>query len=132
MWLDSIAKIRSSNLPVTVDVIGEFNAYLVYSNQHAVVKMQIEPAQNLEVVTNDTVIEKIQYAEYIDSAIFGLLDVLAFSGPLAYFNVRIVVKDADCDRINFSPMAFRFAGRDAGRKVLQHVRESSVAARKAP
>lgn len=121
MWLDGIAKMRSSNLPATVTVTGEFNGYLVYSNQRAMVKMHIEPAQNLEVITDDGVLAKIQYEEYIDWAIFGILDVLVFDKPLPYFNIRIVVEDADCNLIDCSPMAFRFAGRDAGYKVLQEI-----------
>ncbi len=120
-WVDGIGKMKSDKLPAELCVTGEFNGYLVYAHQHAMIRMRIAPAQNLEVIVDDIVIPKVQYEEFIDWAVFGLLDILAFHKPLPYFNIRIVVEDAGRDRIDCSPMAFRFAGRDAGRKIVQEI-----------
>jgi translation elongation factor EF-G len=64
---------------------------------------------------------------YLQEAIFGVIDVLmtAESAPLR--NVRLKVVDAVVHPVDSSRMAFRRAGRDAGRKALEAVSRSASA-----
>jgi hypothetical protein len=59
--------------------------------------------------------------DFLKAAVFGLLDVVLTAGylPLRDFALRVV--EVDSHPIDSSIMAFRKAGRDAGRKLLQEM-----------
>jgi hypothetical protein len=58
-----------------------------------------------------------------DAIIFGLLDVLmlADSGPL--YKLRVVLEKVWYHEIDSSQNAFRHAGRDAGRKIIETIEQ---------
>jgi len=73
-----------------------------------------EPALHFEVVDAISGTEEAHRERYIDWTIFGLLDVLMADGPLR--NIRIILEEIEIHPIDSYRMAFRNAGRDAGRR----------------
>jgi hypothetical protein len=57
--------------------------------------------------------------DYLRAAAFGVLDVVLTAGPLPLRNFALRVIDIQSHPADSSIMAFRRAGRDAGRKLLQ-------------
>ncbi len=55
----------------------------------------------------------------VQSAILGLLDVLLFRKVIPLRNIKIVMLNVEFDPINSSMIAFRHAGRDAGKKIIE-------------
>lgn len=60
---------------------------------------------------------------FSESAIFGLLDVLTFGDDLPFLNHRVTLLNMDMHPVDSSRIAFRRAGRDAGRKILEAAKE---------
>jgi hypothetical protein len=69
---------------------------------------------------------------YLDWVVFGLLDVLMLSESAPLKNIRIILEKTEIDAVNSSCMAFRHAGRDAGRKLLQIVKDNALTAPSKP
>ena len=78
-----------------------------------------EPWSAFEVGRSFAFEVKPEQEPFIDSFIFGFLDVLMTSEPFPIRNVKVTIQDATFDPIRANQMAFRLAGRDAGRKFLE-------------
>jgi len=118
-WHEGSKEISGSSLEFPISVTGEFNRYLVYAVQSVRIEMRVEPAPALEVIVPADLADDLRRYEYLDYAVFGLLDVLTVSGKLSVNKMRVVFGAVEYDQIENSPMAFRLAGRDAGQKILE-------------
>jgi hypothetical protein len=118
---------ESVRLGGPVRVIGEREEHSVSESEFAKVQLTLYPSSGFEV--EDIVAERDEVeglgVGWPDPAIFGLLDVLMLgdSGPL--YRVRVVLEKVWYHKVDSSQNAFRHAGRDAGRKVIQTMRESN-------
>jgi hypothetical protein len=83
----------------------------------------ISPAEELDVVDNVPCRKELEVlgVAWPLCVVFGLLDVLMFAefGPL--YKIRVTLDDAAYHEVDSSESAFREAGRDAGRKVIEIV-----------
>jgi hypothetical protein len=122
LWFEVLLKKQSSPLTSGVSVTGERDKHLGPSFQFARVKVSVEPSKRLEVVDLVPKNEELRGLGYPDWVIFGLLDVLILSDDFPIDKARIILTEADYSAIESSPMAFREAGRDSGRKILQAFR----------
>lgn len=59
--------------------------------------------------------------QWLESSIFGLLDVLMFADPAPLFKVRVVLEKVWYHHVDSTQNAFRNAGRDASRKLLEKI-----------
>jgi hypothetical protein len=79
------------------------------------------PAQAFEV--EDKIAEKADLERlnvgWPDCVIFGLLDELMLAEPAPLYKIRVVLEEVWCDEAGSSRQAFRQAGRDAGRRILE-------------
>ena len=85
--------------------------------------MTTSPAEEPDVVDN------VRYRQELEAlgmawprcVVFGVLDVVMFAefGPLS--KIRITLEDAGYHEVDSSETAFREAGRDAGRRVIETV-----------
>jgi hypothetical protein len=96
---------------------GESNRHLGPKWEFARVRVTVEPALHFEVVDATSGNEGAYREGYIDWTIFGLLDVLMVDGPLR--KIRLILEEIEIHPIDPYRMAFRNAGRDAGRKILE-------------
>lgn len=121
LWQKSFLTWSTIKLPGPLRVRGVRDAHLGPRWERAAVEFVLEPATDLTVVIDIENVDKDPDQKYVEAAIFGLFDVLMVSGPCPVRGVRVRVVDLEIDPIESSQMAFRQAGRDAGRRALQHL-----------
>jgi len=85
--------------------------------------MTTSPAEELDVVDNVPCRKELEAlgVAWPRSVVFGLLDVLMFAEFGSLYKIRITLDDAAYHEVDSSESAFREAGRDAGRKVIETV-----------
>jgi len=83
--------------------------------------MKIEPAEPFEVIDNVHCREELERlgVAWPMSAVFGLLDVAMFAEFGCLYKIRVTLNDAAYHEVGSSERAFREAGRDAGRKLIE-------------
>jgi hypothetical protein len=124
LWNKKLLEQCSFSVDRSVTVVGERDQHLGPRWEKAKVQVTVEPSMVFEVVNAVHDDKELQKFGYPDWVVFGLLDVLmvAFSAPVR--NVRIILEKAEYDPVLSSAMAFRQAGRDAGRKIIQALNKS--------
>ena len=89
--------------------------------QYAKIEFLVEPAEGFEVAVDVEGAEDDPFwkGEHADWGVLGLLDVVlvAWSQPMR--DIKVTIVGVAYDPLWSSPMAFRFAGREAGRKLLE-------------
>src|SRR5260370_20083399 len=123
LWAEGLPNQQSRRLPAPITVLGEWIKQLGARGEFAKVELTVHPSESFEVI--DRVAERSELeklgVEWPDCAIFGLLDVLMVtkSGPL--YKVCVVLEKVWYHDVDSSWQAFRHAGRDAGRKVIEAI-----------
>jgi hypothetical protein len=123
LWADGLPNQPSRVLSVPITVLGKRVRQFGPRAEFAKVQLTVHPSDSFEVI--DRVAERSDLEKlgvgWPDCAIFGLLDVLMFAefGPL--FNVRVVLEEVWYHEVDSSWLAFRHAGRDAGRKIIEAI-----------
>jgi len=123
MWAAELLKRNSLPLKSKITVTGERNQHLGPRFEFAKIQLSVEPSARFEVVHASPADEELQKLNYLDWAIFGLLDILLTSESAPLSNVRVTLEKAEHHPIDSSPMAFRQAGRDAGRKIIETLKQ---------
>ena len=119
-WYRDLVVRRSSTLPHSVQVEGLRRKHLGPRSEYARVVFEAVPADEFA-VSGPAVPLSDECLDLLRSAIFGFLDVVLTAGRGPLRNVALRVVEVDCHPIDSSSMAFREAGRDAGRKLLQEI-----------
>lgn len=125
LWQQELVKLTSLKLKSRVTIIGERNKHLGPRWEFARIQITIEPAPNLEVIDLCPDNEEARLEGFLDWVVFGLLDVVMLTESAPLKDIRIILEKAEIDAVNSSCMAFRHAGRDAGRKLLQVVKNNA-------
>jgi hypothetical protein len=121
LWADGPPNKNSITLAAPVTVIGEWRHGP--KSEFAKIQLTVHPAGAFDVV--DSVDEKSELEKlgigWPDPVILGLLDALmnAESGPLS--NVCVTLERAWYHEVDSTRNAFRSAGRDAGRKIIDAI-----------
>jgi hypothetical protein len=126
LWQQELLKLNPLALKSKVTVTGERNKHLGPRWEIARIQITVEPAPDFEVVDVHPDNQEARKEGYLDWAVFGLLDVLMLAESAPLKNIRIILEKAELDAVNSSCMAFRHAGRDAGRKLLQIARDNAL------
>jgi hypothetical protein len=124
LWSDELLKRNSLALKSKITVTGERNQHLGPRWEFAKIQVSVEPALRLEVVDVLPNNEEARQLGYLDWSIFGLLDVLMVAESAPLKNIRITLEKAEHHAVDSSTMAFRHAGRDAGRRIIEIFRQS--------
>jgi translation elongation factor EF-G len=132
LWANELLQRRSSKLNSTISVTGERDQSASPKWDFAKIKLRVEPSTEFEVVNNvsrdvNNVATSEELQLFLNWAIFGMLDVLLVANASPLRDVRIVLMEAEVHRVDSSQMAFRMAGRDAGRKILDARKSGSTA-----
>ena len=108
-------------------VTGEYGPTTGPRRQYAKVEFLVEPAEEFGVVTAIEDIEHDEFweSEHPDWAVLGLLDVVLVAWPQPLRSIKITITNADYHPLWSSRMAFRMAGREAGRKLVELEEESA-------
>jgi hypothetical protein len=123
LWHQELLAFNSLILKSRMTVIGERNKHLGPRWEFARIQVSVEPALSFEVIEAAPTTEEIRQEGYIDWAILGLLDVLMVAESTPLKNIRVTVDKIELHAVDSSQMAFRHAGRDAGRKIIESFRQ---------
>ena len=122
-WAQSLVSVKSRLLTRTIRVEGVREAHLGPRMDFAKVEFLLEPAEELDVVLQVAGIEASrEQQQFVESAVYGFLDVVMMAEPYPVKKMRITVVGADVDPVNSNMFAFRLAGRDAAKKLLEEIR----------
>jgi hypothetical protein len=124
LWPEELLKLRSLTLKSRITATGERNQHLGPRWEFAKVQVSVEPAENFEVSDDAITSEEARKHGYLDWTVFGLLDVLMVTESAPLRNVRITLEKVEHHAVDSTPMAFRHAGRDAGRKIMESLRQT--------
>jgi translation elongation factor EF-G len=119
LWGEDPPDKNSLNLLTPITVIGE--RLHAGKSEFAKVQLSVHPAGGFNVVdsvTERSDLEKLEVG-WPEPVIFGLLDVLMSAEPHPLRNVRVILERVWYHEVDSSRNAFRNAGRDAGRKVIE-------------
>lgn len=118
-WAENVVSRSSLSLREAIEIEGVRDAHLGPRWEFAKIRLRAEPCVDfdarIELGSRQAKFEKEGYAE---AAVLGVLDVLLVSGQSPLKNVRVTLFDAEDHEVDSSPNAFRMAGRDAGKKLL--------------
>jgi hypothetical protein len=122
-WSAGLLASRSLVVTQAVRVEGIRKAHLGPRLEFARVEFAIEPATDFTVTKGDAI--KFCGADemkFIDWAVFWFLDIVMTTESYPAKNIKLTVVAAEFDPVSSSMMAFRLAGRDAGRKFIEQVK----------
>jgi translation elongation factor EF-G len=113
LWIANLLGRKSVRLTHEVSVVGNREKHLGPRSEFAKVVMKIEPAEGFEVVDN------VPYRKELEDlgVAWPLSAVFAEFGPL--YKIRVTLNDAAYHEVDSSENAFREAGRDAGRNLVE-------------
>jgi hypothetical protein len=121
-WADSLESLPPIRLRKVLEVVGEQDRHIGPRWESARVTFRLEPHDGLDLrITTSSKLERMEELLFLTEAAYGLLDVLLTqpSGPIR--DISIVIIDAESSETDSSKHAFRMAGRNAGRKVLEEL-----------
>jgi hypothetical protein len=111
------------SLPAPITVLGRRCVQRGPRGEFAMVRLTLHPASGVEVV--DRVAEKEELerleVEWPDPVVLGLLDVLMLAEPGPLYKIAIVLQEVSYHDVDSTFVAFRHAGQDAGRKVINEL-----------
>jgi hypothetical protein len=123
-WIEGLLQHQSLNLKDPIRIDGVRDVHLGPRMEFAKFTAIVEPARAFEVsfqLPQSQLTSERQ--AFLDQAILGLLDVLMTGTVYPLRNIRVRVIETEFDPINSSASAFRQAGRDAGRKLLDSLKD---------
>ena len=127
MWAEGSSDENSRGLTTPITVIGGHLS--VTKSEFAKVQLTVHPANAFEVldhVTGRGDLEELGVG-WPDPVILGLIDVL-MAGQVQLRNVRVVLEQVWYHDVDSTQNAFRGAGRDAGRKIIEAIQENAYRA----
>jgi hypothetical protein len=127
-WFQDLCVQPSLTLPGPIRATGVFDAHIA-GWRFAQIDIVAAPAEafTVEVALSEAQHLSMEREGYLQEAIFGVIDVFLTAETAPLRKVRLKVVDAVVHPIDSSRLAFRLAGRDAGRKVLATVNRSTSA-----
>jgi hypothetical protein len=132
LWAKELTEQKSLSLQRGFTVVGERDKHLGPRWEFARIQLSVQPAEKFEVVDTLTENDDLRREGYLDWAIYGVLDVIMLAESSPVHGIRIIVESAEQHPVDSSRMAFRQAGRDAGRKIIEAMRAHDRKPREAP
>jgi translation elongation factor EF-G len=128
LWDGNQPRRNSVRLIRKVSVIGSRVKQFGMRGEFGKVEMTVDPAEKLSVVDSVPWRKELEAlgVAWPQCVIFGVLDILMFAefGPL--YKIRITLEDAEYHEVDSTQNAFREAGRDAGRNIVEMARRDRL------
>jgi translation elongation factor EF-G len=118
-WSEEVMTRTSARLRGSHRAAGQYDPTTGPRRQYAKVEFLVEPAEEFEVVAEAEGVEDSRDSEHSDWAVLGLLDIVLIAWPQPLRDIKVTVTDIDYHPLWSSRMAFRMAGREAGRKLVK-------------
>src|SRR5262245_23832289 len=120
-WLDDIASRPSVTWKWARSARGECRRHTGPSIWFAGVQLELTPSD--EFVVDDKLESKVrEYAQktgWYDQIVFGVYDVLMIQTITPFRNFKLSILAIDFNHIESNAIAFRLAGRDAAKKLIE-------------
>jgi hypothetical protein len=119
-WYQDLITRTPSQLNQRLEAWGECERHTGPAYWYAKVKIAVAPSDQLIVVNQLDERKALRLKEegWDEYAIFGVLDVMLTHSLSPYRLFQLTLLDADFNDIESRSIAFRWAGRDAARKIL--------------
>jgi hypothetical protein len=124
-WCRDILDRRSAKMPGKVQVEGLYEAHLGPMCAFGRVVVEAEPSSAFALECAPGIVGS-ENETYMRSAVLGVLDMLLTADPYPLRDVLLRVVEVSSHPVDSSSIAFRRAGRDAGRKLLNEARLSGT------
>ena len=118
-WTENLASRQSASVVTSGRVQGLRDKVLGPRSDYARIIVAFEPNNVLVVECSASNCRELESDGYLESATFGLLDALMTTSAYPVRNIRLNIIEAEIHPIHANQMAFRWAGRDAGRKIVE-------------
>jgi hypothetical protein len=118
LWFRDIVERRSAKVPRVVRVVGVRDKHLGPRCDYARVVVEAEPANQFSVI-GPTGPLTTEGELFLRAAVYGVLDVVLTAEPFPLRDFALRIVEIQSHPVDSSIMAFRRAGRDAGKKLLQ-------------
>jgi hypothetical protein len=118
-WIDDLKSCQSAAVLTTGCVEGLRNKILGPRSDYARIVVAFRPSDSFVLECSASNCSELQSDGYLASAVFGLLDVLMTTKAYPVRNIQLDIVEAEIHPVHANEMAFRWAGRDAGRKILE-------------
>jgi len=119
-WFDDRLAVPSAQIPQTVSVSVTHDKHLGPMWERAGLVLEVAPASQF--VVEVAIAEPSEEArEFAKAAVLGFLDVAMVSTPFPMRDVRLRVVELHVDPVASNQMAFREAGRQAAREVIERL-----------
>ncbi len=119
-WFESLLRASPRSIPTAMRVTGQCDQHLGPRLRFARVTISVRPGDrfDVQIAIPPALQDTLQEHQYLDYFVFGFLDVMLTSAEQPATLLSLTITDVDYDPINSSQIAFRLAGRDAGRHVI--------------
>jgi len=119
LWAENIINETSINFNKEITIKEEYKKHYGPGLHYAMLEVKIEPAKSFDVefaektkdLSKDTKI-------WLDSAILGILDEILVKKPFPLKDIKITLLDVKTHPVDSNKLAFRYAGRNIGKKIL--------------
>ncbi|MFA5259998.1 MAG: hypothetical protein WC450_02075 [Candidatus Omnitrophota bacterium] len=118
-WIQNLLEQPSLDIDQSYKVKGECKKHLGPRLEYATIDITVEPASSFSVEISQNLFSLNHASAFIESAVYGILDVIMCANIIPFKNVKIVIRKIDIDEIDSNKTAFRKAGRDAGWKIIE-------------
>ena len=118
-WTSDIASRQPVSVAVSGRVEGVRDKTLGPRSDYARIVVAFEPSKSLIIECSASNRRELESDDYLDYAVFGLLDILMTATAYPVRNIRLNIVEAEIHPIHANKLAFRWAGRDAGRRILE-------------
>ena len=125
LWEENLRKRKSFQLNGTFQIVGERKAHLGPRCEVATIRLTVTPAEDFQVCIDQLPnLEECEREGYLDAAVFGILDMLVLDANYPLTEIAILFTAFEIHPADSNVSAFRQAGRDAGRKILDAMRNN--------
>ena len=122
-WVDTLRERHRATVPARIEVVGQVNNHGDPNWTKVVARIVVESADAFEVVDEVPNRDGLSGFPYADRIVTGLLSILMTAHYSPILNVRVTLKELKIDPIEASLAHFEMAGRDAGRKIVQAMKQ---------
>ena len=118
-WFESLLGQPSLTLKKPLHINGICKKHLGPRLEYAIIELQVEPSDVFALEFSKEILALNEESKnLVDSAIYGILDIIMVAKSLPLKNIKINIIHVDIHPIDSNKAAFRKAGRDAGQKMI--------------
>ena len=117
-WFENILSTSALPMKSCVTITSEYDKHLGPTWQSAGLTVVVSQSEGFSFTNKVPMTDDLAGAKFPEYAVFGFLDIIMVADQICSECIKLEFTEARFDTVNTTAMAFREAGRDAGRKLL--------------